>query len=65
MPLAQRDHALETLLSDRPNEPFGVRVKIGTLWRQSDGLDPTTGQDLPKATGIQGIAVVNQMAGCP
>ena len=42
--LAKRDDAVETLLFDRPNEPFGIRVEIGTLRRQSDGMDSTAGQ---------------------
>ena len=31
MPLAERDHACETLLFDRPDEPLGIGVEIGTL----------------------------------
>ena len=65
MAFAERDDAVETLLFDRPDKPFGVRVEIGTLRRQSDGLDPTTRQDLGEATGIEGVAVVNQIAGRP
>ena len=38
MTLAEWDDAMETLLFDRPDEPFGVRVEIGTLRRQLDGL---------------------------
>ncbi len=63
VPLAERDHATEALLLDRPDEPFGVRVEIGTLRRRSDGLGPATLQDLGNDTGVEGIAVVNQMAG--
>ena len=33
MPLAERDHACETLLFDRPDEPLGIGVEIGTLPR--------------------------------
>ncbi len=29
VPLAQRDDAIETLLFDRADEPFGIRVEIG------------------------------------
>ena len=31
--LTERDHTSETILFDRPNKPFGVRVEIGTLRR--------------------------------
>ena len=33
MPLTERDNARETLLFDRPDEPFGIGVEIGTLRR--------------------------------
>ncbi len=62
MALAERDHTIETFLFDRPDGPFGVRVEIGTLRRQPDGLDPAARQDVGKATRAQGIAVVNQVA---
>ena len=29
MPLAERDHACETLLCDRPDEPLGIGVRLG------------------------------------
>ena len=32
MPLAERDHACETLLFDRPDEPLGIGVEIGELY---------------------------------
>ena len=32
--LAERDHAIETLVFDRPYEPFGVGVCIGRLKRR-------------------------------
>ncbi len=44
--LTERNHAIETFLFDRPNEPFGVGVEIGTLRRQPNGLDPAARQDL-------------------
>ena len=39
MPLAERDHACETLLFDRPDEPLGIGVEIGTLRRQPNRLN--------------------------
>ena len=62
MPLAERDHACETLLFDRPDEPLGIGVEIGTLRRQPNRLHTGALQDLAKDPRIEGIAVVNQMA---
>ena len=62
MPLAERDHACETLLFDRPDEPLGIGVEIGTLRRQPNRLNTGALQDLAKDPRIEGIAVVNQMA---
>ena len=62
MPLAERDHACETLLVDRPDEPLGRGVEIGTLRRQPNRLNTGALQDLAKDPRIEGIAVVNQMA---
>ena len=62
MPLAERDHACETLLFDRPDEPLGIGVEIGTLRRQPHRLNTGALQDLAKDPRIEGIAVVNQMA---
>ena len=62
MPLAERDHACETLLFDRPDEPLGRGVEIGTLRRQPNRLNTGALQDLAKDPRIEGIAVVNQMA---
>ena len=62
MPLAERDHACETLLFDRPDEPLGIGVGIGTLRRQPNRLNTGALQDLAKDPRIEGIAVVNQMA---
>ena len=50
---AERHDAMETLLFDRPDEPFGVRVEIGTLRRQPDRLNPTAPQELGKDTSVQ------------
>ena len=38
------DHSTETFFFDRPHEPFGVRVEIGTPRRQQNGLDPAACQ---------------------
>ena len=62
MPLAERDHACETLLFDRPDEPLGIGVEIGTFRRQPNRLNTGALQDLAKDPRIEGIAVVNQMA---
>ena len=62
MPLAERDHACETLLFDRPDEPLGIGVEIGTLRRQPNRLNTGALHDLAKDPRIEGIAVVNQMA---
>ena len=62
MPLAERDHACETLLVDRPDEPLGIGVEIGTLRRQPHRLNTGALQNLAKDPRIEGIAVVNQRA---
>ena len=62
MPLAERDHACETLLFNRADEPLGIGVEIGTLRRQPNRLNTGALQDLAKDPRIEGIAVVNQMA---
>ena len=62
MPLAERDHACETLLFDRPDEPLGIGVEIGTLRRQPNRLNTGALQDPAKDPRIEGIAVVNQRA---
>jgi hypothetical protein len=36
--LTERDHSIETFLFDRPNEPFGVRLEIGTSWSGFEAL---------------------------
>ena len=61
----ERDQSIEAFLFDRPNEPFGVRVEIGTPRRQPNGLDPAACQDVVNDTGVQGIPVVNQIARRP
>ena len=65
MSLAKRDHATETLLSDRADEPLGIGVEIGTLRWQPNRLDTATRQDLAEDTRVQGIAVVDQMGRGP
>ena len=62
--LTERDHSIETFLFHRPNEPFGVRVEIGTLRRQPNGLHPAARQDVGYNTGVKGIPVANEMACC-
>ena len=44
MSLAKRDHATETLLFDRADEPLGIGVEIGTLRWQPNRLDTATRQ---------------------
>ena len=63
--LTESDHTSETFLFDRPNEPFGVRVEIGTPRRQPNGLDPGAGQNVGNDAGIEGIPVVNEIARGP
>ena len=63
--LTERDHTIETFLFDRPHEPFGVRVEIGTPRRQPNGLDPAAHQDVVNDTGVQRIPVVNEIARSP
>ena len=65
MSLAKRDHATETLLFDRADEPLGIGVEIGTLRWQPNRLDTATRQDLAEDTRVQGIAVVDQMGRGP
>jgi len=52
--LTERDHTIETFLFDRPHEPFGVCVEIGTPRRQPNGLDPAAHQDVGNHTGVEG-----------
>ena len=54
MPLAERDHACETLLCDRPDEPLGIGVEIGTLRRQPNRLNTGALQDLAKRPAYRG-----------
>ena len=63
MPLAERDHACETLLFDRPDEPLGIGVEIGTLRRETGRLDTPALQDLAKTPRGERVAVVHQIAG--
>ena len=42
MSLSKRDHATETLLFDRADEPLGIGVEIGTLRWQPNWLDTAT-----------------------
>ena len=42
MSLAKRNHAIETLLFDRADEPLGIGVEIGTLRWQPNRLDTAT-----------------------
>ena len=63
--LTQRDHTRETFLLDRPNKPFGIRVEIGTLRRQPNGLPPRRSSRCRQQHGCTGIAVVNEIARCP
>ena len=63
--LAERDDAIDTLLFDRPDEPFSVRVEIRAPPRQPDGLNPAALQDLAEHPGVERIAVVNQIARLP
>ena len=49
MSLAKRDHATETLLFDRADEPLGIGVEMGTLRWQPNRLDtdPSRRSTLP------------------
>ena len=60
MSLAKRNHAIETLLFDRADEPLGIGVEIGILRWQPNRLDTATRQDLAEDPRVQGIAVVDQ-----
>ena len=59
MTLAEWDDSIETLLLDRPDEPLGIGIEIGTLRRKSDRLNAAARQDLAKDTSVKGISVVN------
>ncbi len=65
MTLAEWDDSIETLLLDRPDEPLGIGIEIGTLRRKSDRLNAAARQDLAKNTSVMGISVVNQMPRSP
>ena len=65
MTLAEWDDSIETLLLDRPDEPLGIGIEIGTLRRKSDRLNAAARQDLAKDTSVKGISVVNQMPRSP
>ena len=56
MSLAKRDHATETLLFDRADEPLGISVEIRTLRWQPNRLDTATRQDLAEDTRVQANA---------
>ncbi len=52
MAFTERNHAVETLLFDRPDEPFGIGVEIGTPCRQSDRPDTATAEDFFEDAGM-------------
>ena len=54
MRLAKRDHATETLLFERADEPLGIGVEIGTLRWQPNRLDTAPRQDLAEDTRVAG-----------
>ena len=60
--LAQRDHAAEALLLDRPNEPLGVRVAIRRAERRLNDPDVLLFQELPHGTTPLSIAITGQHA---
>ena len=49
--LTERDHTIQTFLFDRPHEPFGVCVEIGTPRRQPSRPDPAAHQDVGNHVG--------------
>ena len=61
--ITKRHHSIETFLFDPSNKPFRVRVEIRTPRRQPNRLDPGAGQDVGNNAGIEGIPVVNEVAG--
>ena len=63
MPLAEQDDTMEALFFDRPDEPLGIGVEIRTLRRQPDWPTIATCQDLATDPRVEGIAVMNQLAG--
>ena len=62
MAFTERNHAVETLLFDRPDEPFGIGVEIRTPSREPYRVDTAASEGLLEDLRVQGIAVVNQMA---
>ena len=53
--LTERDDHDRDIPLDRPHEPFGVCVEIGTPRRKPNGLDPAAHQDVGNHTGVEGI----------
>jgi len=47
VPLAERHHASEALVLDRPDEPFGVGVRIRRLHDVHTGFAPQASNTLP------------------
>ena len=64
MTLAKRDHATETLLFDRADEPLGIGVEIGTLRWQPNRLDTATSQDLTEDTRVGIVKLTLRPAQC-
>ena len=54
MILTERNHSVETLVPDRPDEPLGIGVEVGTPRREADGPDTATVEGLLEDTGVQG-----------
>jgi len=60
--LAERHHAIEALVFDRPYEPFGVGVRIGPLKRRLDDVHPRIAQQPPHLPAPFPITITDQHA---
>ena len=60
--LAQRDHAVEAFLLDRPNEPLGVHVAVRRAERRLNDPNVLLFQELQHGTTPLPIAITDQHA---
>ena len=62
MSLAQRDHAIKTLILDRANEPLRVRVAVWCPERRPDDPDTLLFEELQHGTTPLAVPIANQHA---
>ena len=60
--LAERHHAIEALVFDRPHEPFGVGIRIGRLKRRLHDVHPGIAQQLSHVPAPLPVTITDQHA---